>query len=92
VSLKVNGEKVEGKYKSDDKELPATEQVKVQGQTQTSRDNRLDFLYEKFIAHFKPSGNIPQPQASAPKEEPKVAAEPARVFNPNATPNNDLPF
>jgi hypothetical protein len=32
------------------------------------------------------------PQASAPKEEPKVDAEPAGVFNPNATPKNDLPF
>lgn len=60
VSLKTNGVKVEPKFKNDDKTLPPTEQIKVQGKETTSRDKRLDFLYEKFINHFKPSQIIPQ--------------------------------
>lgn len=52
VSLKVGGEKVLPKYDKDSKVLPPTEQVKVQGKMTTSRDARLDFLYEEFCKSF----------------------------------------
>jgi hypothetical protein len=66
VSLKVAGTKIEPKYADKSKDakspLPSTEQVKVQGKMSTSRDNRLDFLYEEFLKHFKPSTESPQPK------------------------------
>ncbi len=52
VSLRADGVKIDSKYKSDNKNFPPTEQIKVQGKPQTSRDKRLDFLYENFCKHF----------------------------------------
>lgn len=80
VSLKVDGQKVEPKYTNEDKELPKTEVVKVQGKAQTSRDNRVDFLYEKFTSVFK---GVSAPE---PKED---KFEPAKSFREE---DNQLPF
>lgn len=65
ISVKTGGEKVEVKYKSDDKALPPTEQVKVSGKTTTSRDKRLDFLYAEFASKFT---SAPTESKAAPKE------------------------
>lgn len=59
ISVKTGGEKVEVKYKSDNKDLPPTEQVKVQGKTTTSRDKRLDFLYTEFVSKFTSAPTTP---------------------------------
>lgn len=67
VSLKSSGVKIEPKFKNDNALLPPTVQVKVQGKNTTSRDARLDFLYNEFVKHFSPS--TATPQASA-KQEP----------------------
>jgi hypothetical protein len=86
ISLKTGGEKVEVKYKSDDKSLPPTEQVKVQGKTTTSRDKRLDFLYEEFSKTFSST-----PQTEAPKNAVPTAT-PTQAF-PEPEPTSDpLPF
>jgi len=96
VSLKVAGTKIEPKYVDKSKDakspLPNTEQVKVQGKATTSRDNRLDFLYEEFLKHFKPS--IP---TSAPKSETKLPPQTSpQAFPPagklNTEEPDDLPF
>ena len=50
ISVKTGGEKVEVKYKADNKDLPPTE--RVQGKPTTSRDKRLDFLYAEFASKF----------------------------------------
>lgn len=85
VSLKVGETKVEPKYKADDAELPKTTQVKVQGKPQTSRDERVDFLYEKFLSVFKPS------EGTTPKQEMrKVDETKSTIAQPVA--NSDLPF
>jgi len=104
VSLKVVGEKVEPLYNKDNKYtvggevLPETEQIKVQGKNTTSRDKRLDFLYEKFVAHFKPNTeDLPvaqpkvEPNKTIPTASPNQAFEPAQPIpdNPNYQP---LPF
>ena len=85
ISLRVDGNKVEPKYKdkrTDSKSLlPDTEQVKAQGKMTTSRDSRLDFLYEEFSKHFK--GATETPKAKAP--EAKTAQQ---AFEPA----DDLPF
>lgn len=58
ISLKTDGKKIEPRFNKENEykvggvELPQTEQVKVQGKTTTSRDVRLDFLYEQFSQHF----------------------------------------
>lgn len=77
VSLKVNGEKILPKYGKESKILPPTEQVKVQGKMTTSRDARLDFLYEEFSKNFK---SVEQPK----QEEPKTKTE--------TVDNSALPF
>lgn len=89
VSVKVGGNKVEPKWKdkkSDpNSELPDTAQVKVAGKMTTSRDERIDFLYNSFVEKFKPSTNTGQ-------QAPPVAQafEPATSFNEEK--HNDLPF
>lgn len=69
VSLKIDGNKIETKYKNkivDAKSpLPDTAQIKVSGKMTTSRDERLDFLYEEFLKVFKPSTDVPK-EAFAP--------------------------
>lgn len=84
VSIRVNGEKITPKYDNESKELPKTEQVKVKGKTTTSRDNRVDFLYEKFTSTFK-AGEITSTSAPAKK------ADETKSFVVDA-PDNDLPF
>lgn len=78
VSVRENGEKLEVRYKSDDKDLPKTERIKdAKGKEQTSRVNRVDFLYskvaEKFITEV--------PASETPKTTEKKTTEP-----------DDLPF
>ena len=102
VSVKTAGDKVEPKFNKDNKytvnnlTLPETEQIKVQGKETTSRDKRLDFLYEQFLNHFKPSDSTPTSQVNTeapkiPPMTPEQAFEPAT--NVNANPNVDpLPF
>lgn len=80
VSLKSGDTKIEGKYKNDDAEYPKTEQVKVQGKATTSRDKRLDFLYEKFVAWF----NSSSPVAKQEDSKQTVINQPME--------SNDLPF
>lgn len=58
VSLLLGSTKVEPLFKHDDKELPPTEQIKAGGKETTSRDKRLDFLYDKFVNHFNASDRI----------------------------------
>lgn len=64
ISVKAGGEKVVAKYDAENKELPPTAQVKVAGKTTTSRDARLDFLYEKFLSVFKPSDAAPKQETA----------------------------
>ena len=95
VSVKTDGNKVEPKYKNDDPTLPPTEQIKVQGKETTSRDKRLDFLYEEFVKHFTPSTATPAPQQKS--EAPKIpVATPAQAFEPATNykeeEHDDLPF
>jgi len=100
VSLKADGVKIEGKYKNDDAELPPTEQVKVQGKATTSRDKRLDFLFEEFSKVFTPGasnmteqdphlGTTPKtPKPATPQE----AFESAPQSSAKSLSNDDLPF
>ena len=104
VSLKVDGVKIEPKFNKDNNYtvggvlLPNTEQVKVAGKETTSRDARLDFLYEQFTKHFVASDAIPAskpvteaPKNSVPPATPKQAFAPAD--NTDTNPNMDsLPF
>jgi len=103
VSVKTAGEKVEPKFNKDNKytvdgvSLPDTEQIKVQGKETTSRDKRLDFLYEQFVKHFQPSTETPQPKAEAGIEASKLPTASAKeAFEPATNVNNqefqDLPF
>lgn len=93
VSLKVAGTKIEPKYldKSKDEKspLPNTEQVKVQGKATTSRDNRLDFLYDAFVKHFVPGTASQAPKPTSPKTS-------EQAFTPTASVKedigDDLPF
>lgn len=96
VSLKVNEVKIEPKYKNDDPILPKTEQIKVQGKETTSRDKRLDFLYDAFVKHFKPSEAQPTPKIETPKNavptaSPTQAFEVASPIVDNPA-YDDLPF
>lgn len=96
VSLKSDGQKIEGKFTKDNdytvngKKLPPTEQIKVQGKAQTSRDKRLDFLYDEFTKHFK-AGTTSETTSKNqfPIQTSEQAFEPAT--NP-VTDHNDLPF
>jgi len=99
VSVKVDGNKVEPKWKdkrTDPKsELPDTAQVKVQGKMTTSRDERIDFLYDSFVAHFKPSISAPKteiPKNAIPKGSPAEAFAPATNYIPNNPDIDNLPF
>lgn len=94
VSVKSSGVKIEPKYKADDKTLPATEQVKVQGKMQTSRDARLDFLYSEFVKHFTPNSIEPQQKVETPKNTVPTAT-PKQAFEPTNSSEEefqDLPF
>mgnify|MGYP000874612706 CR=1 FL=1 len=101
VSVKTDGEKVEPKFNKDnnytvgDLSLPETEQIKVQGKETTSRDKRLDFLYEQFIKHFKPSTETPQPKVETSKNSLPLQS-PNKVFETTTDVNkqsyDDLPF
>lgn len=90
ISLRVDGNKVEPKYKDkrNDAEspLPDTEQVKVQGKMTTSRDARLDFLYEGFTNHFKGASSGEQLKESTPTQ----TFESAQSFTQKE--RDDLPF
>jgi hypothetical protein len=95
VSLKTDGNKVEPKYKNDNPALPPTEQIKVQGKETTSRDKRLDFLYEEFVKHFTPSTATPAQQTNT--ESPKIpTVSPSEAFEPATNykeeEHDDLPF
>ena len=97
ISLKTEDKKVEPKFNKDNKytvngvTLPETKQIKVQGKETTSRDERLDFLYEEFVKHFKPST-----QSSAPEQKQVNTATPSEAFEPaNISDNKSfdpLPF
>lgn len=90
VSLKIDGVKIEPKHKDKSKDsaspLPNTEQVKVKGETTTSRDNRLDFLYDEFTKHFK----LGTPSVTPTNQTPVQSFRPA-VKVPVTEPD-DLPF
>lgn len=98
VSLKADGIKIEPKYSDKSKDpkspLPNTEQVKVQGKATTSRDNRLDFLYDEFVKHFQPS-SAPAPKVETTKNAVPTAT-PAQAFPAMTEPINtemqQLPF
>lgn len=54
VSLKVKGEKVEVAYKNDNAKLPKTVQFKnAQGKNETSRVDRIEFLFNEVAGKFK---------------------------------------
>lgn len=95
ISLKSAGVKIEPKYVDKSKDanspLPNTEQVKVQGKATTSRDNRLDFLYDSFVKHFSPSTATPVSQPSAPAPVQKGKAELSQPVGKENEPDN-LPF
>lgn len=82
VSLKVSGEKIEVKYKGDDKNLPKTVQLKnAQGKTETSRVDRIDFLFDEVAKKF----------ANVEKAAPKVK-EKAAPASEASSDDDDLPF
>lgn len=83
ISLKAGVNKIEPRYKADDKELPPTEQVKVQGKPTTSRDARLDFLYEKLQNSF--TSTVAREDAAHVGTTPKKPSVAKTV-------ENDLPF
>lgn len=97
VSLKSVGQKIEGKYTKDNnytvdgKSLPPTEQIKVQGKPQTSRDKRLDFLYDEFTKHFTAGvGSEPAPKNQVPTATPSGEFDPPAKKSENN--HDDLPF
>ena len=79
ISVKADGNKIEPKFKSDNKDLPPTAQVKVSGKVSTSRDARLDFLYEQFVNHFQPGSVVETPKQEAP-ENAVPTAKPEQAF------------
>ena len=98
ISVKSDGNKIEPKfnkdndYKVDGKMLPETAQVKVSGKMTTSRDARLDFLYEQFVTHFQPGNAVESPKQEAPKNAVPTAT-PEQAFEPtNNKPKDELPF
>ena len=88
VSIKVGGQKIEPKHKDKSKDanslLPDTAQVKVQGKMTTSRDERIDFLYEEFLKIFK-VGSAPTPQPVS--QAPQTSTQPKQEV-----PVSELPF
>lgn len=80
VSVKVEGTKLEVAYKGDSNVLPKTVQFKnAQGKTETSRVDRIDFLFNEVMKKF----------ANVEKPEPKQA-EPAT--DGGDVSDDDLPF
>jgi hypothetical protein len=65
VLVKENGIKVEPFYKADSTVMPATQQVKVGGKASTSRDARLDFLFDKFMEKFESTGKSEEDDSSS---------------------------
>jgi len=83
VSVKVNGEKVEVGYKNDSDKLPKTQQFKnAQGKTETSRVERIDFLFNEVASKFK----------DVEKQEPVKKDEPKPVADAGDVADDDLPF
>lgn len=86
ISIKVAGTKIEPKFLDKSKDanspLPNTEQVKVQGKETTSRDNRLDFLYEEFVKHFKPSTATPAQKSETKSANALPPISPSEAFAP----------
>ena len=71
ISLKEEGKKVEVKYKNDHKDLPATERVQnAEGKLQTSRVNRINFLYDVVSSKF--NGKTESTKVET-KSEPKTS-------------------
>lgn len=98
VSIKRGGEKVEVKYLDKTKDaatsLPDTEQVSFQGKTSTSRDKRLDFLYEEFSKVFVPT-DVEKTLTTENQGQEKAnvsSAKPDNKVSVPTTPLDDLPF
>lgn len=88
VSLKEEGEKVEVKYKNDDKDLPATERVQnAEGKLQTSRVNRINFLYDAVFSKFNGNTETSTVKPKSEKEKPKTESKKADEVD-----EDDLPF
>ena len=92
ISVKADGNKIEPKFKSDNKDLPPTAQVKVSGKMTTSRDARLDFLYEQFVNHFQPGSIVDTPKQEAPKNAVPTATPEQAFEAPKPQAENRLPF
>jgi hypothetical protein len=83
VSVKVNGEKLEVAFKNDDTKLPKTQQFKnAQGKTETSRVDRIEFLFNEVASKFK----------DVEKQEPTKKDEPKPVTDAGDVADDDLPF
>lgn len=65
VSIRQESGKVEPRYDSKSTELPKLESVRVNGKETTSRDTRIDFLYENLMKIFSP----PAPKATEPAKQ-----------------------
>jgi hypothetical protein len=77
ISLTQNGTKIELAYKNEEgkkSEMPETQQIKVNGKPATSRDNRIDWLFDRvndlFVAPERPTGLV-----STKAEEVKTKVE-----------------
>lgn len=92
VSLKVGETKIEPKYKNDDPKLPPTEVVKVKGKATTSRDNRVDFLYEEFTKVFQPGEPTTVTTQASVKQESAVPQDTAKSDIAQPVANQQLPF
>ena len=76
VSIRQNGTKIEVAYKSEEgkkSEMPDTEQVKIAGKETTSRDNRIDWLFDRitevFVAPERPTNVVSTFTKATEKEE-----------------------
>ena len=92
ISVKAEGNKIEPKFKSDNKDLPPTAQVKVSGKVTTSRDARLDFLYEQFVNYFQPGSVVDTPKQEAPKNAVPTATPEQAFEAPKPQAETKLPF
>ena len=71
---------------------PCYLQVKASGKVTTSRDARLDFLYEQFVTHFQPGNAVEAPKQEAPKNAVPTATPEQAFEAPKAETKNELPF
>ena len=58
----------------------------------TSRDARLDFLYEQFVNHFQPGSIVDTPKQEAPKNAVPTATPEQAFEAPKPQTENKLPF